>query len=117
MTKVIKTEKEYEKALARIFSLMNATKKHTPEADELELLTVLVEKYENEHYSIPAPDPIDFLKYVMEEKDLKQNDLVKYIGSKSTVSQILNRKRSMTVEMIRKLSQGLSIPVQGLVGV
>jgi HTH-type transcriptional regulator/antitoxin HigA len=117
MIKVIKTEKEYEKVLARIFALMNKTKKHSPEADELELLALLVEKYEDEHYPIASPDPVDFLKYVMEEKGLKQTDLVQYIGSKSTVSQIMNRRRSMTVEMIRKLSRGLSIPVQGLVGV
>ncbi len=117
MIKVIKTEKENEKALARIYALMNNTKKNTPEADELELLTVLVEKYESEHYPIPSPDPVEFLKYVMIERGLQQSDLVKYIGNKSTVSQIMSRKRAMTVEMIRKLSRGLSIPVEGLVGV
>lgn len=117
MIKVIKSEREYDKALALIFVLMNNTKKHSAEADELELLAVLVEQYEKEHYPIPSPDPVEFLKYVMDEKGLNQTDLVQYIGSKSTVSQILNRKRSLTVEMIKKLSRGLSIPVEGLVGV
>ncbi len=116
MIKVIKTEKENEKALARIFALMNNTKKNTAQADELELLVVLVEKYESEHYPISSPDPVEFLKYVMEERGLQQSDLVKYIGNKSTVSQIMSRKRSMTVDMIRNLSRGLSIPVGALVG-
>lgn len=117
MTKLIKTEKEYEKALAKIYSLMNNTKKNSLQADELELLALLVEKYEEEHYPIPSPDPLEYLKYVMQEKNLQQSDLVKYIGSKSTVSQIMSKKRSMTVEMIRNLSKGLSISVEGLVGV
>ena len=117
MIKVIKTESEYGKALAKIYSLMNNVKKNSSEGDELELLTVLVEKYEAEHYPVSSPDPVEFLKYVMSEKGLQQSDLVKYIGSKSTVSQIMSRKRSMTVDMIRSLSKGLRIPVAGLVGV
>jgi HTH-type transcriptional regulator/antitoxin HigA len=117
MARIIKTKKEYQTALARIFVLMNAVKKNTVVGDELELLALLVEKYEEEHYPIPSPDPVDFLEYVMSTKGLHQSDLVAYIGSKSTVSQIMNRKRSLTVEMIRKLSRGLKIPVEGLVGV
>jgi len=117
MTRIIKTEKEYQKALARIYALMNNAQKNTAEGDELELLVLLVEKYEEEHYHIPSPDPVEFLEYVMNTKGLHQSDLVEYIGNKSTVSQIMNRKRSLTVEMIRKLSQGLKIPVEGLVGV
>jgi HTH-type transcriptional regulator/antitoxin HigA len=117
MTRVIKTEKEHQKVLARIYELMNNVRKNTPEGDELELLVLLVEKYEEEHFPIPSPDPIEFLEYVMNTKGLHQSDLVEYIGSKSTVSQIMNRKRSLTVDMIRKLSRGLKIPVTGLVGV
>ena len=117
MVKVIKTEKDYQKGLARIYELMNNAPKNTPRGDELELLALLVEKYEEEHYPIPSPDPIEFLEYIMNAKGLRQNDLVEYIGSKSTVSQIMSRKRSLTVEMIRKLSRGLKIPVEGLVGV
>ena len=117
MAKVIKTEKEYQKSLARIYELMNSVKKNTEAGDELELLVLLVEKYEEQHYPIPSPDPVEFLEYMMNTKGLRQSDLVEYIGSKSTVSQIMNRKRSLTVDMIRKLSKGLKIPVQGLVGV
>jgi HTH-type transcriptional regulator/antitoxin HigA len=116
MVKVIKTEKEYQKGLARIYELMNNVRKNTTEGDELELMVLLVEKYEEEHYPIASPDPIEFLEYVMNAKGLHQSDLVEYIGSKSTVSQIMNRKRSLTVQMIRKLSRGLKIPVDGLVG-
>ncbi|HWB62219.1 MAG TPA: helix-turn-helix domain-containing protein [Chitinophagales bacterium] len=117
MTRVIKTEREYRKALERIYRLMNTARKNTEAGDELELLALLIEKYEETHYAIPSPDPVEFLEYVMNEKGLHQSDLVKYIGSKSSVSQIMNRKRSLTVEMIRKLSKGLKIPVEGLVGV
>jgi HTH-type transcriptional regulator/antitoxin HigA len=116
MAKVIKTEKEYKENLARIYELMNATRKNTAEGDELELLVLLVEKYEEEHFPIATPDPVEFLEYVMNAKGLRQSDLVAYIGSKSSVSQIMNRKRDLTVDMIRRLSRGLNIPVAGLVG-
>src|ERR1700731_3046763 len=104
MARLIKTDKEYQKSLARIYELMNTARKNTAIGDELDLLVLLVERYEEEHFPIPSPDPVEFLEYVMDTKGLHQSDLVEYIGSKSTVSQIMNRKRSLTVDMIRRLS-------------
>jgi len=93
--------------------LMRA-KPNTPEMDELEVLTTLVEAYEEQFYKIDAPDPIEAIKFRMEQEGLKQKDLVAIIGSKSRVSEILNRKRKLTIEMIRNLHQQLQIPVESL---
>ena len=112
--KVIKNEKEYQKALNRLEKIFNA-KKGTKEGDELELLALLIDKYEQEKYPIDLPDPIEAIKFRMEQLGYKQKDLALAIGLKSRVSEILNRKRKLTLDMIRKLSEELSIPTDILV--
>jgi len=111
--KPIKTQKDYENALKRIESLMNA-KPGTPQMDELEVLATLVEAYEEQFHKIEAPDPIEAIKFRMEQEGLKQKDLVPIVGSKSRVSEVLNRKRKLTIEMIRNLHAALHIPVESL---
>lgn len=112
--KVIKNEKEYQKALNRLEKIFDA-KKGSKEGDELELLSLLIDKYEQEKYPIDLPDPIDAIKFRMEQLGYKQKDLALAIGLKSRVSEILNRKRKLTLDMIRKLSEVLSIPTDVLV--
>ena len=109
----IKTGEDYEKTLSQIESLMDA-KPNTFQMDELEVLTTLVEAYEAQHYVIDAPDPIEAIKFRMEQEGLKQKDLVSIVGSKSRVSEILNKKRKLTIEMIRNLHKQLHIPVESL---
>ena len=107
--KVIKTEKDYESALARINDLMDADP-GTPEGDELELLVTLVELYEKTKHPIDLPDPVEAIKFRMEQLGLKQKDLIPLIGSRSKVSEVLSRQRSLSITMIRKLNAGLGIP-------
>ncbi len=109
----IKTEEDYNNTLSQIESLMDA-KSNTVQMDELEVLTTLVEAYEEQHYKIDAPDPIEAIKFRMEQEGLKQKDLVSIVGSKSRVSEILNKKRKLTIEMIRNLHKQLHIPVESL---
>jgi len=104
----IKTEEDYNIALKRLEDIFDA-KIGTPESDELEILGLIVDDYENKHYPIEAPDPIEAIKIRMEELHLKQVDLIPEIGGKSRVSEILNRKRRLTVEMIRKLVTRLNL--------
>jgi len=111
---VIKNEKQYNKAINRLEQIFDA-KKSTREGDELELLSLLIDKYEKEKYPIDFPDPIDAIKFRMEQLGYQQKDLVSAIGLKSRVSEILNRKRKLTLEMIRKLSAELSISTDILV--
>jgi len=111
--KPIKNEQNYKDALTLIESLMSA-KPNTKEMDKLEVLTTLVEAYEELFYKIDAPDPIEAIKFRMEQESLKQKDLVEIIGSKSRVSEVLNRKRKLTIEMIRNLHKQLKIPVESL---
>ncbi len=111
--KPIKNKEDYSQTLNYIESLMDA-KPNTPQMDELEVLTTLVEAYEEQHYKIEAPDPIEAIKFRMEQEGLKQKDLVTIVGSKSRVSEILNRKRKLTIEMIRNLHKQLHIPVESL---
>ena len=111
--KPIKNERNYTDALSKIEKLMSA-KPNTPEMDELEVLTTLVEAYEEQFYKIDAPDPIEAIKFRMEQEGLKQKDLVAIVGSKSRVSEVLNRKRKLTIEMIRSLHKQLHIPIESL---
>ncbi len=111
--KPIKTQEDYNTTLSQIESLMDA-KPNTAQMDELEVLTTLVEAYEEQHYKIDAPDPIEAIKFRMEQDGLKQKDLVSIVGSKSRVSEILNKKRKLTIEMIRNLHKQLHIPVESL---
>jgi HTH-type transcriptional regulator / antitoxin HigA len=106
--KPIRTETDYQQALERLEVIFDA-KIGTQESDELEILGLMVDDYENKHYPIEAPDPIEAIKIRMEEMQLKQVDLVPEIGGKSRVSEILNRKRKLTVDMIRKLAIRLNL--------
>ena len=110
----IKTEKDYELALARLDIIFHA-EKETPEADELEILLTLIEKYEDEHYPIPLPDPIEAIKFRMEQMGLTQSDLAELLGEKSRASEILNKKRKLTLPMIRQLHESWNIPTEVLV--
>ena len=106
--KLIKTEADYQEALKRLEEIFDA-KIGTLESDEADILSLLIEDYENKYYPIEAPDPIDAIKIRMEEMNLKQVDLIAEIGGKSRVSEILNRKRKLTVGMIRKLATRLGL--------
>lgn len=112
--KVIRTEKEYHKSLAA-FEKIFLAKKGTKESDEADILSMLIRQYENEHYLISVSDPIEAIKYRMEQQNLRQKDLAEFMGGKDKVSKILNRKRKLTLEMIRNLSQYLHIPLSALV--
>lgn len=107
----IKTEQDYTTAIRRIETLWGA-KKDTSEGDELDLLITLVEAYELKNYPIALPDPIDAIKFRMEQMGMTSADMVKYLGSQSRVSEILNRKRSLTLGMIKSLYKGLKIPAE-----
>jgi len=111
--KPIKNERDYSNTLSQIENLMDA-KPNTVQMDELEVLTTLVEAYEEQHYNLDAPDPIEAIKFRMEQEGLKQKDLVAIVGSKSRVSEILNKKRKLTIEMIRNLHKQLHIPIESL---
>jgi len=110
----IKTEADYEAALAEIERLFEA-EPDTPEGDRLEILTTLVEAYEEVHYPIPYPDPIEAIRYYMESRGLVRRDLEPYIGSRARVSEILNRRRPLSLTMIRQLNKGLGIPAEVLI--
>ena len=112
--KPIKTEADYQAALEEIEGLFDAAP-DTPEGDRLEVLVTLVEAYEEKHYSIPKPDPIEAILYHMESRGLTRRDLQPYIGSRARVSEVLNRKRPLTMEMIRNLHKGLGIPAEVLI--
>ena len=112
--KVIKTEKAYQQALERLEVIFDA-KAGTEEGDELEVLSILIEIYENEYFPIDLPDPIEAIKFRMEQLGLQQKDLAEIIGFKSRVSEILNYKRKLTLEMIRSLHKGLNIPTNVLI--
>ena len=106
--KPIKTEADYQKALKRLEIVFDA-KIGTIESDEADVLGLMIDEYEKKHYPIEAPDPIEAIKIRMEEMQLRQIDLINEIGGKSRVSEILNRKRKLTVEMIRKLTTRLNL--------
>ena len=112
--KPIRTEKDYDNALSRLELVFDAPG-NSNEGDEAEILTMLIENYENEHYPIEDPDPIEAIRIRMEEMNLKQKDLIGIIGGKSRVSEILNRKKKLTVEMIRKLETHLNLPASILI--
>ena len=111
---LIKTESDYRNALNRLEQVFDA-KIGTPESDEADVLALVVEEYEKKHYPIEAPDPIEAIKIRMQEMQLKQVDLINEIGGKSRVSEVLNRKRKLTVEMIRKLAQKLNLSAELLI--
>lgn len=111
----IKSTQDYERALARVDDLMDA-EPDTPEGDELDVLVTLVESYEDKHFPIESPDPVEAILFRMEEMDLMRKDLEPYIGSRHRVSEVLNRKRELSLNMIRRLHEGLGIPLENLIG-
>lgn len=110
----VKTENDYDAALARIEDLWGA-EPGTPEGDELDVLIALVGVYEDENHPVPPPSPIEAIRFVMEQKELTQADLIPYLGSRPRVSEILNGKRTLTLRMIRSLHSGLGIPADILI--
>ena len=114
--KVIRSEADYEAALGRIDELFEATP-GTPEGDELDLMVTLVELYEDRAHPMDLPDPIAAIRFRMDQQGLKQKDLIPYIGSASKVSEVLSRKRDLSLGMIRSLRVGLGIPGDVLIGV
>ncbi len=111
--KPIRNEKDYKLALKRVELLMDA-EFGTENFDELEVLTTLIENYEAKHYAIDVPDPIEAIKFRMEQKDLKQKDLIEIFGNKVRVSEVLNKKRRLTLDMIRNINHDLHIPLESL---
>ena len=113
--KVLKSEADYDAALARV-EAMESARPGTPEGDELEVLVALIGLYEDEHYPVGPPDPIEAIKSRMEQQGLTQKDLIPYIGSRSKVSEVLSGRRPLSVRMMRALQRGLGIPAQVLLG-
>jgi HTH-type transcriptional regulator/antitoxin HigA len=112
--KPIKTKKDYQSALERLEKIFDA-KKGSTEGDELEVLSILIEKYEDEHFPIGFPDPIEAIKFRMEQLGYNQTDLAKVVGLKSRASEILSKKRKLTLEMIRLIHDNLKIPTEVLI--
>jgi HTH-type transcriptional regulator/antitoxin HigA len=110
----IKTEKDYDLALARVNTLFDA-KPNTNEGDELDILVTLIEKYELIHYPIPEPDPIEAIKFMMEQNGLTDSDLGVILNSRSRVTEIFKRKRALTIKQIRVLTEKLHIPASTLI--
>jgi HTH-type transcriptional regulator/antitoxin HigA len=113
--KPIRNEKDYKKALKRIEALWKASP-NSPDYDELEVLTTLVEAYEEKRHTIALPDPIEAIRFRMEQLGLSRKDLEPYIGSRGRVSEVLSKKRPMSITMIRKLHRGLGIPAEVMIG-
>lgn len=112
--KPIRTKRDYEAALRAIEQLM-AAKRNTPEGDRLDVLATLVEAYEAKHFPLDLPDPVEAIKFVMEQRNLTVKDLVPYIGQTNRVYEVLNHKRPLTMAMAWKLHKGLGIPAESLI--
>ena len=110
----IRNEKDYQSALKRLELIFDATK-GSENGDELEILSILIDRYENENFPIGMPDPIEAIKFRMEQMGMKQKDLAEVVGFKSRVSEILSKKRKLTLDMIRKLNTTLHIPTEVLI--
>jgi len=110
----IKTEKDYDLALSVIEEIWNA-KKDTPDGDRLDILITLVEAYERTNHPIYPPDPVSAIEFHMDQNELSRVDLEEYIGTRARVSEVLNRKRGLSIEMIRNLHDGLGIPLESLI--
>jgi HTH-type transcriptional regulator/antitoxin HigA len=111
--KILKTEEEYNQALRRLEVIFDAPA-DSVDGDEADLLGILIEKYEDEHFPIESPDPIEAIKFRMEQMNMDNNDLAKIIGYKSRVSEIFNRKRKLSLKMIRNLHEKMKIPYESL---
>ncbi|MBA3506551.1 MAG: helix-turn-helix domain-containing protein [Betaproteobacteria bacterium] len=112
--KPIKTKRDYQAALKQALQLWDAPN-GSADADALDMVTLLIADYEAKHFPIADPDPIQFLEYVMESRDLTRKDLEPYLGSRARVAEIMNRARPLTLEMIRRLSEELGLPAEILV--
>ena len=112
--KPIRTEEDYNGALARIEEIWDA-EPGTPESDELDVLAVLVEAYEDEHHPIDPPDPIEAIRFRMDQMGLTRKDLEPLIGSRGRVAEVLNKKRGLSIDIIRNLTEGLGIPAEVLI--
>jgi HTH-type transcriptional regulator / antitoxin HigA len=116
MLKPIKTEDQYNHALARVYELMQKDiKPDTAESDELEILSILVKEFETEHYPVPAPNPIDAIKFRLDQMGLSEKELGEILGYRSRKSEILSGKRKLSLAMIRKLNEVLHIPAEILI--
>src|SRR6056297_815362 len=117
--KILKTEQEYNEACERIYKLINSSERpidpDSLEGEKLELLSLLVEKYEQENHSMEAPDPIEAIKFRMEQMNLRQTDIAPLFGGKTRVSEVLHRKRPLTLRMIVLLNRYLGIPLKSLI--
>jgi len=113
--KPIRTERDYESAMAEIEKLWGA-KSGTPKGDRLDVLATLVDAYEAEHFPMDAPDPVEAIKFRMEQQGLKRKDLEGIIGSRGRIAEVLDRKRGLSIAMIRKLHAELGIPAEVLIG-
>ena len=110
----IRTKRDYNLAMNEAEALWDAPAR-SAEADRLEVLTLLIQEYEREHYPIPDPEPIDFLLHVMDARGLTRKELEPFLGSRARVAEVLNRVRPLSLEMIRRLSTGLGIPAEVLI--
>ncbi len=118
-TKILKTEQEYNEACERVYLLINSTENaiepNSPEGEEMELLSLLIEKYEQENHQMKAPSPIEAIKFRMEQMNLKQADVAPIFGGKTRVSEVLNGRRTLTLKMITLLNRYLGIPLESLI--
>jgi HTH-type transcriptional regulator/antitoxin HigA len=110
----IKTQRDYRRALKEIEGLMMA-KHNTPDGDRLDVLVTLVEAWERKHYPLDLPDPVEAIKYHMDQNGLAPRDLIPFIGSRNRVHEVLNGRRPLTLKMIRRLHEGLGIPAESLI--
>ncbi len=118
-TKILKTEKEYNEACARVYELIHSTESdidpNSEEGEEIELLSLLIEKYEQEHHQLNPPSPVEAIKFRMDQMNLKQSDVASLFGGKTRVSEVLNGKRALTLKMITLLNRYLGIPFESLI--
>lgn len=116
--KILRTADDHKRAMERMLTLMKKNPPPgSPESEEMEILGLLIEKYEDEHYPATPPDPIEAIKFAMDQQGLKRKDLIPYIGSASKVTEVLNGSRNLSLSMIRRLSEGLGIPADVLIRV
>lgn len=117
--KILKTEQDYKDACERIYKLIhsdeNLAELNSPKGEEMELLSLLIEKYEQEHYPIEAPNPIEAIKFRMDQMNLKQADLAPLFGGKTRISEVINGKRPLSLKMIALLNRYLGIPLESLI--
>lgn len=118
-TKILKTETEYNEACRRVYDLIHSTEKaiepDSPKGEEIELLSLLIEKYEQENYLMEAPDPLEAIKFRMEQMNLRQTDIAPLFGGKTRVSEVLSGKKQLTLKMITLLNRYLGIPLESLI--